>query len=350
MTMKHPTLGFYSAAGRLRVRSAQSGLDSGRCGSSATAHRVCLLRCAFTLVELLVVIAIIGILVALLLPAIQAAREAARRSQCLNHLKQWGTAMHLFHDTKKRLPIGSRAPSGLRPKVPRQTWVMHLWPFIEETALDAQNEIETNFYEPPGTIGGTMNGLCGKFVAIYYCPSDEGVDQTEEFYQRRRGNYVVNWGNSTYGMALEPQGKAPFSHIRGDRSQPRKTKIADITDGTSNTLLLSEILKAWDPRDRDWRGDIHNDDGVFRFHTKLSPNTSAPDVIESGWFQNTGDPKMPAVAGGGAAQVTAARSRHTGGVNAALCDGSVRFVSDDIFLDAWQALGTMNGQEVGEEE
>ncbi len=81
-------------------------------------------------------IAIIGILVALLLPAIQSAREAARRTQCLNHLKQWGTAMHLFHDTKKRLPIGSRAPHPqLRRLIPRQTWVMHLWPYIEEMAL-----------------------------------------------------------------------------------------------------------------------------------------------------------------------------------------------------------------------
>jgi prepilin-type processing-associated H-X9-DG protein len=159
---------------------------------------------------------------------------------------------------------------------------------------------------------------------------------------------VVNWGNTTYGFPLEPLGLAPFSHIRGDRSMPRKTKLADVTDGTSNTLLLSEVLKAWSSEDNDWRGDIHNDDGVFRFHTKLSPNTSAPDVIESGWFQATGDPAMPAVAGAGSAQVTqvtAARSRHSGGVNVVLCDGSTRFVSDDIALDAWQAMGTMNGGE-----
>lgn len=301
------------------------------------------LRNGFTLVELLVVIAIIGILVALLLPAIQSAREAARRAQCLNELKQWGVAMHLYHDTKRALPAGSRDN-------PRQTWVMFLWPYIEENNLSDRNEIDTPFYEPPGTIHGTMNGVTGQYVSIYYCPSDEGVDQTVGNYQRRRGNYVVNWGNSTYGQRLEPEGKAPFSHIRGNRSDPRKTKFADITDGTSSTLLMSEVLKAWSPEDNDWRGDIHNDDGVFRFHTKLSPNTSAPDVIEGGWFQPTGDPAMPAVAGGRTAQVTAARSRHPGGVNSVLCDGSVRFVNDDIALNVWQAMGTMNGSEVGDNE
>jgi prepilin-type processing-associated H-X9-DG protein len=106
------------------------------------------------------------------------------------------------------------------------------------------------------------------------------------------------------------------------------------------------MLKAWSPDDNDWRGDIHNDDGEFRIHTKLTPNSSAPDVFEGGWFQQTGDPLMPAVAGGFSSQVTAARSRHSGGVNAAFCDGSVRFISDDISLDAWQALGSMNGAEV----
>lgn len=302
----------------------------------------------FTLVELLVVIAIIGILVALLLPAIQAARESARRSQCINNCKQWGLAMQMYHDVKKQLTIGSSAPSRLRLKVPRQTWVMHLWPYIEETALAAANALEKNFYDPPGTIGNSMDGLTGRFVTIYYCPDDLGIgsDQTADYYQRRRGNYVINWGNSKYGQILEPKARAPFSHIFGDRSNPRKTDFADITDGTTNTLLISECLRAWDSADRDWRGDIHNDDGEFRFHTLLTPNTSAPDVFEGGWFQPTGDPLMPAVAGGGATQVTAARSRHPGGVTAVMCDGSVRFVINDIAQDAWQAMGTMNGDEV----
>jgi prepilin-type processing-associated H-X9-DG protein len=285
--------------------------------------------------------------VALLLPAIQAARESARRSQCVNHLKQWGLAMQMYHDTKKRLPLGSR-------ENPRQTWVMHLWPYIEETALHAQNDPKQHFYVPPGTIGGTLNGLTGRYVTMYYCPSDEGSDQTVGNYQRRRGNYVVNWGNSRYGRderdaTQTPPGSpstAPFSHVAGNRTMPRETKFADITDGTSHTLLMSELLKAWSPEDNDWRGDIHNDDGVCRFHTTLTPNTSAPDVIESGWFQRTGDLAMPAVAGPRNSQVAAARSRHPGGVNVALCDASIQFVSNDIALDAWKALGSMKGEEV----
>jgi prepilin-type processing-associated H-X9-DG protein len=165
-------------------------------------------------------------------------------------------------------------------------------------------------------------------------------------YQRRRGNFVVNWGNSTYGQAQEPAGKAPFSHINGNRSTPRITNFGKISDGTSKTLLMSETLKAWSVEDNDWRGDIHNDDGVFRFHTLVTPNTSAPDIIQNGWFQDTNDPKMPAVAGARTAQVSAARSRHPGGVNAAFCDGSIRFIAEGIALNAWQAMGSMNGEEV----
>lgn len=302
----------------------------------------------FTLVELLVVIAIIGILVALLLPAVQKAREAARRTECINNLKQWGLSMHLHHDSKRRLPLGSRTS-------PRQTWVMHVWSFIEEEGLVKVNDTSKNFYQPPGTIGGTMKGLTGQFVSMYYCPSDGvGQDQTQGNYQRRRGNYVVNWGNSPYGAGggrrpiLIP-GDAPFSHKKGDRTKPVSTSFKAMNDGTSKTVLMSEVLKAWSLDDNDWRGDIHNDDGVFRFHTSLSPNTSAPDVIQNGWFQRTGDPLMPAVSGSRTSQVSGARSRHTGGVASVFCDGSVHYINNDISLAVWQAMGTMDGGEVQSE-
>ena len=291
-------------------------------------------RKAFTLVELLVVIAIIGVLVALLLPAVQAAREAARRTHCVNNLKQWGVAMHLHHDVKKKLPLGARTS-------PRQSWVMHMWPFIEESPLDDRNNFNRDFFVAPGTIHYTLNGLTGKYVSLYYCPSDIGSDQSVGEYQRRRGNYVVNWGNVTYGWPLELEGIAPFSYIAGVSTKPRKTRLGDMTDGTSRTLLISETLKAWSNEDNDWRGDIQNDQGGFRFHTRMTPNTSAPDIIKGGWYRPNVDPSMPAAAG--SQQDSAARSRHPGGVNAVLCDGSVHFIDEAISLQPWKEMGSMDG-------
>jgi prepilin-type N-terminal cleavage/methylation domain-containing protein/prepilin-type processing-associated H-X9-DG protein len=303
-------------------------------------------RGGFTLVELLVVIAIIGVLVALLLPAVQAAREAARRTQCVNQLKQWGLSMQLHHDAQGQLPAGAT-------ENPRQTWVMRVWPFIEQNNLASRNNIKQHFYLPPVTIHNTLDGLAGQYVAMYYCPSDQGSDQTVGQYQRRRGNYVVNWGHATYGgafvgtaIAANLKGVAPFSHIGGVRATPRVVKFSTITDGTSNTLMMSEYLKAESSNDDDWRGDIHNDEGIFRFHTIQTPNSSVRDVIANGWFRPTTDPMMPAVAGAFEVQQNAARSRHPGGVNALLCDSSVSFYSEDMALNVWQALGTMDGAEV----
>ena len=291
-------------------------------------------RRAFTLVELLVVVAIIGVLVGLLLPAVQAARESARRTECMNTLRQWAVAMHSYHGARQALPPGAR-------ENPRQTWVMYLWPYIEQGPLDQGNDFKTPFFQPPGTIHYTLNGLTGQFVESYYCPSDIGSDQTVGEYQRRRGNYVVNWGNTPYGWPLDPLGLAPFSYIGGDGRKPRKTDLSDVTDGTSQTLLMSETLKAWSNEDNDWRGDIQNDQGNFRFQTLLTPNTSAPDIIKGGWYRPNVDPTMPAAAG--SRQISAARSRHPGGVNAAYSDGSVHFVSETIALTTWKELGSMNG-------
>ncbi len=288
----------------------------------------------FTLVELLVVIAIIGILVALLLPAIQAARETARRTQCLNQLKQWSVAMHLYHDSKKRLPPGASSS-------PRQTWVPHLWAYVEEGPLSDANDIKQPFYVRPLTIDNTMDGLAAKYVSLYYCPSEGvGSDITSGQYRRRRGNYVVNWGNQKHSDTEVLFGIAPFSI---SNKVGRKTTLADVVDGTSKTLMMSETMRAWSNADNDHRGDFMNDQGHFRFQTSLTPNTSAPDVVRDGFFSPTGDPTMPAVAG--ARTEAAARSRHPGGVNASFCDGSGRFFTDDTYALLWRSMGTMNGGE-----
>ena len=304
----------------------------------------------FTLVELLVVIAIIGILIALLLPAVQAAREAARRIQCTNNLKQWGLGMHMYHDSKNALPEGSR-------NNPRRAFPTFMWAFIEQKDLADRNDLTKAFWEPPCTIPKSLDGLCGEAIAMYNCPSDNGTDlvDTSYTYCRRRGCYVVNWGTAVYppggATGTEPDAKAPFSHINLDRGTPRLTSFRDVSDGLSSTLLMSETLKSHSNKDNDWRGDIQNDDGVFRFHTSVTPNSTVRDIIESGWFQQTNppDPLMPAVAGSN--QVSAARSRHPGGVNAVLCDGSVKFYSNEIGWQIWEDLGTMNGGEViGDDE
>lgn len=303
----------------------------------------------FTLVELLVVIAIIGILVALLLPAVQSARESARRTQCINKCKQWGLGMHLAHDSVGMLPLGSR-------REPRQTWVMHMWQYIEETAIGDLADLNENFYLPPNTVRGSLDGATGQYSDLYYCPSDEGSDQLGNGYMRRRGNYVVNWGNVTYGQRrgllgesgsrVDDLPQAPFSHVQGDRKKPRKTRFSDIVDGTSQTLLMSETLKGWSVNDDDWRGDIQKDDGGFRFQTLTTPNSSVADAIINGWYQETGDPLMPAITSRPTEQVAAARSRHTGGVNVVLCDGSVDFMTGDVEILIWKSMGTINGSEV----
>ncbi len=306
---------------------------------------------AFTLVELLVVIAIIGVLVALLLPAVQAARESARRTQCINHIKQWSLAIHNHHDTHLRLPYGATNDS--HPNK-RKTWVLFVWPYIEANNLADKGDPNVPFYNPPYTIHNTLNGLCGQPLKMYYCPSDGKGTRMQSVgqYQRARGNYGINWGNALYDdvsatgtAAMSKTNHGPFLHEDGSRSKPGLVALKNITDGTSNTALVSEMLMALVNSDSDWRGDIHNDDGIFRFHTVTTPNSTAPDLISStSFFQPNSDPLMPVALG--SPQRSAARSRHPAGVNVSMCDGSVRFVTNNIGLTEWSALGTMAGGEV----
>jgi prepilin-type processing-associated H-X9-DG protein len=291
------------------------------------------------------VIAIIGVLVALLLPAVQTAREAARRMQCGNIERQWALGMHNYHDVQLVLPSATK-------NNPRGVWVYVLWPYVEQTALASTYDYSQQFYLPPNTIGGgnastaNLNGPTGKTVSLYYCPSDRKnavLVATGDPYFRARGNYHVNFGPVTFpNTTNQAQAWGPFGFLDFQtNSKPRYTRLGEIQDGTSNTLMLAEQLTPLDA-EVDHRGDMLNDDWSCTFFSTLkTPNTSAPDVMKSGFCTNRPERQLPCTTGANSNKTV--RSRHPSGVNVVLCDGSVRFAPNNIALVTWQALGSMNG-------
>ncbi|MFI4876785.1 MAG: DUF1559 domain-containing protein [Blastopirellula sp. JB062] len=287
------------------------------------------MRWAFTLVELLVVIAIIGILIALLLPAVQQAREAARRSQCNNHLKQWSLAFHNHADVYGHFPVGSQNGAF----GPRRTWVITAWPYVEQLALFDQYDLTKRFHDVPHIVQSDDTGLCATMVDIYYCPSDGGSRFWKgDTYWRARLNYLVGFGHSA--AADEALRSAPFKHNAN-------VSFRDITDGTSNTMAISETVKAAKDDHNDERGDVLNDDiAAAWFSTHSTPN-SGVDSIRVCVNEAPNPPCDTA-----SAKKNSARSKHPGGVNVGFCDGSVRFVADTIDLVTYQAMGSAQGNEV----
>jgi prepilin-type N-terminal cleavage/methylation domain-containing protein/prepilin-type processing-associated H-X9-DG protein len=296
----------------------------------------------FTLVELLVVIAIIGILIALLLPAVQAAREAARRSQCVNNLKQIGLGMHNYHDTMNTFPTGCLTPDNVVAGT-GWAWGAFLLPYIEQAALYNQLAPRDRVQS-----SGTQLTLMRTVVPAYLCPSDAWGDNTQN--TRRAvsiGGTGVYLAKSNYvAIAARCQNEATTApwDLRGMFFPHSKIRMADVTDGTSNTWMVGER-------------DTNSNTG--RTAASVSPHMGAVWAAASipptdwsydfqllfGYIQSTyGE------INGSAARIDTREmaSYHPGGINVCLADGSTRFVSDKINLTTAQNLTYRNdGNVVG---
>ena len=314
-------------------------------------------RRGFTLIELLVVIAIVALLVALLLPAVQSARAAARRAQCLGNLRQVALGMHQYHDAHGSLPPGKKGCCW-------GTWLLFVLPQVEQGALaNAYNFAGNNRPDQPAGFdvdlryfGAANRTVTSTRLAVYACPSDATnapiqVEQGGRTFACTSQNYAGCFGNTLQiqgdlpGIAF---GGAPFADAGSplaDRSAPARPTVnfREITDGLSTTLLLSEVVvgQRADLRGFSWWGDAAG------FETYRTPNSPLPDVMVLADYCESRAPNPPCIATSPAlTDVYAARSRHAGGVNVAFVDGSARFVRDGIAPATWRGLGSTRGAEV----
>jgi prepilin-type N-terminal cleavage/methylation domain-containing protein/prepilin-type processing-associated H-X9-DG protein len=311
-------------------------------------------RRGFTLVELLVVIAIIGVLVALLLPAVQSAREAARRTRCKNNLKQMGLALHNYEGTQRCFPPGVIWNSTtVNFTTPRLNFHCLLFPYIEQNNVAGMINL-TDFTGATGNAWFTTTAnipATTSSMPHLRCPTD---NQKPQYIQPTvniryyRSNYFGVWhGFQTVDVL-------PFSYDRSPAGSKAffganvPIRIADITDGTSNSVALAEALGGMNETDA--RGFIWGDQAAFQFlFAELAPNSKLPDRCPNA---NQGcrsvpnaDPFRPWTAAATGTETCASRSLHSGGVHVLLADGSVRFVGNNIDLPTWRAIMTVGGGE-----
>jgi prepilin-type N-terminal cleavage/methylation domain-containing protein/prepilin-type processing-associated H-X9-DG protein len=304
------------------------------------------LRRGFTLIELLVVIAIIAVLIGLLLPAVQKVREAAARSQCANNLKQIGLALHNYHDANKSFPPGYLATGaygdGATDTTPGWSWAAFILPYVEQDNLGRQLNFSKSVETSPAI---------QMMVKVYLCPSDvaptAGVPVPDAFGTpvalAAPSSYAACCGGDESGTT-DPTGLGIF--YRNSR-----TRLTDVTDGTSNTILVGE--RSWGNANGIWAGAINN--GVcLRGPQNPCPGTGAASypaatlVLAHSHLNNT-----TTDTDGGLDDFS---SRHAGGSNFVFADGSVRFlrsVPSDLPGGGYtpdsltfQALGTRANGEV----
>ena len=314
-------------------------------------------RNAFTLVELLVVIAIIGILIGLLLPAINAAREAGRRATCGNNLKQVGLAVLSYNDTFGHFPEGTYDliddQADTTPQN-RRCWMPEILPYIEFAGLYKQFDhwmAAKASGDWPGP-GNTALGFPGMQTVIptLVCPDDRNSPKLHTYWggyngqanQGFSGNVVLCAGSDT----MNPNGPQSSTTVNGVCFARSKVTMAQITDGTSHTALSTEIILSPDTIAHDIRGRYYNTShGGVLFTTRITPNTMVPDVID--WCSPEPVPQAPCIDGGSTQPLfVSARSYHPGLVNMGLADGSVRVIANEVDATVYKGLGSRNGGEI----
>jgi prepilin-type N-terminal cleavage/methylation domain-containing protein/prepilin-type processing-associated H-X9-DG protein len=342
-------------------------------------------RSGFTLIELLVVIAIIGILIALLVPAVQKVRAAATRTECQNNLKQMALACHNYHDEHHHLPYG-RGPTYPAPVPVYARWSVHsqILPYLEQTGISGN----VNFSQPPSTPGmqavikfmpaftsPANDQISRSPVAIFLCPADPtNIDDSwpgENNYVGNNGGWlcclneaIPKWRSTSFPNEEQPGVFYNLSQIT----------LTGISDGTSNTAMFSERLRGTDRANG--RADMfiipnqNSMDLTYQACQSIDPTTATPLTHRYGhsWVMgemcctlynhvstpNTfacggiGFPTTPAGTGGLAnmSMDVPPTSLHGDGVNVAMCDGSVHFIHDGIDLVTWRAMGSRNGGEI----
>ena len=306
-------------------------------------------RRGFTLIELLVVIAIIAILIALLFPAVQQAREAARRSSCKNNLKQLGLALQNYHDTHGVFRTGGvigtcagNPPTNLTglQECSGQSlggnWLVFILPQMEQSSLWEKAAPILNTNHPLDN----MNNVFGHFSPVAYrCPSHPWDRRSNVAFRSlehmSRGNYGANYGSGDL--------TASYSNTTGGVFTINSSvNIRDIKDGTTNTFLVGELTYLNDVT-ADARGAwVYSGMGGSAFSAGRSPNSNTADIL--GRCSSTTE--MPCSEANDGTQIAAMRSLHDGGVQVCLVDGSCRFISENISQTILQALGTRSGREV----
>ncbi len=308
-------------------------------------------RRAFTLVELLVVIAIIGVLVALLLPAVQSARESARRTQCSNNSRQIGIALHMYHDTHQRVPPGgiwyTNAVADPNFQLNRGSLLLHLLAYVEQGSLYQQ----IDFSKPPEyqlLRGSTTDYIAGVLIKSYKCPSDFTPKMNANTIDGVSGGKLASFSYAgskgptrtgdnaagscperavwdRYNLSTNDQDPAgPFTRL----GRIYTARLAEVTDGLSNTIFVGEVRgDCAIPITRGW---VHgsNTNGMISTIYPMNYDTCTKDLSKGPcqWWDNW-------------STEFGFKSLHPGGVNFTFGDGSMRFLNQNIDHWTYQYLG-----------